>query len=148
MLILIESIWALMVSSAEMNAEVNKTSLFWLQNSGIRGWILMQLWFCAVEVNVKMWDNKNLIHTGIVLVVPVLQSVECVPNEKLSLVASGISNKFIEANLKCRVEGKKLECSEQPPPAACGSQGKVCKGSLLTLPGHWIRNPRTSRKEY
>lgn len=54
MLILIESIWALMVSSAEMNAEVNKTSLFWLQNSGIRGWILMQLWFCAVEVNVKM----------------------------------------------------------------------------------------------
>lgn len=37
MLMLIESIWALMVFSAEMNAEVNKTSLFWLQNSGIWG---------------------------------------------------------------------------------------------------------------
>lgn len=116
MLMLIESIWALMVFSAEMNAEVNKTSFFWLQNSGIWGCILMQLWFCAVEVNAEMWKNKNLIHTGIVLVVPALQSVECVPNEKLSLVANGISNKFIEANLKCRVEGKKLECSVQPPP--------------------------------
>lgn len=118
MLMLIESIWALMVFSAEMNAEVSKTSLFWLQNSGFWGWLSMQLWFCAVEVNVKMRSNKNLIHTGIVLVVPALQSVECVPNEKLSLVANGISNKFIEADLKCKVEGKELECSVQLPPAA------------------------------
>lgn len=81
--------------------------------------------------------------------VPVLQSAECVPNEKLSLVANEISNKFIEANLKCRVEGKKLECSVQPPPAACSSQGRdICKGSLLTLLRHWIRNPKTSRREY
>lgn len=54
MFVLIESIWALMVFSAEMDAGVNKTSLFWLQSSGIWGWISMQLWFCAVEVNAKM----------------------------------------------------------------------------------------------
>lgn len=109
----------------------------------------MQLWFCAVEVNAKTWKNKTLIHTGIVLLVPVLQSVECVPNEKLSLVANGISDTFLEANLKCRVEGKELECSVQPPPAACSSQGKdIGTDSLLTPLGHWIRNPRTSRKEY
>lgn len=59
MLMLIESIWALMVFSAEMNAEVNKTSLFWLQNSGIWGCFVLLKWMRKCETT-KTWSTEGL----------------------------------------------------------------------------------------